>query len=282
MADKQDNPVEFFRSKTHPVTIWKATLKGYRDGFQGRPVKLADGMLDSEYIRATLARYEQDLSANWSNCIPKVSSIEASVSLREQELGALRPRLEALRQERERTRGSFDPKARKAGEERLDDELVASRRRADLKRELAPTLRLIEETEGRVHQLEQELCGLKNRVREVESITTLYCNCLVNECDEVLSHYVRAALRAMKNPIDPPWRLPRVRLDGQRLYLAGRAGKALDNSEVVCPSRGVELRDAFGAGGTYGVGYASAPGWGTSASSDHPDASSESSEGKVA
>lgn len=275
MADKNTEAVLVYRSKTRPIVTLKATLRGYRDGFQGRPLKLADGMLDSEYIRATLARYEQDLSANWSYCIPKVNAIEASIALHDQELGVLRPRLEALKQEKERIRDSFDPKARKAGEEKLDNELVASRRRADLKRELAPTLKAIEETEGRVHQLEQELCGLHNRVREVESVTTLHCNCLVNECDEILARYVRAALRAMKNPIDPPWHLPRVRLDGQHLYVAGRAGKALDANEVVCSSRGMAMHDGSVPISASTQGYAGTP-------TEYAGAASGSSEGKVA
>lgn len=275
MADTNNDSTTFYRSRTRPIVIMKATLKGYRDGFQGRPVKLADGMLDSEYIRATLAHYEQDLSANWSYCIPKVNEIEASIALCDQELSVLRPRLEALQQERERIRGAFDPKARKTGEENLDNELVASRRRADLKRELNPVLRQIEEVESRVQTLERQLCGLRNRVKEAESVTTLHCNCLVNECDEILSHYVRAALRAMKNPIDPPWTLPRVRLDGQRLYVAGRSGRALDNTEVVCPSRGIALYE--------GSVPVSAPAWErTNPASERQDSSSDSSEGKVA
>lgn len=267
----------FYRSRTRCFDILKAMLKGYHDGFQGRPVKLADGMLDSEYIRAMLAHCEQDLSANWTACLARINALESSLAAYAKELEVLAGQIEALNDEEARIRDSHDAKQRKAGEESLDDGLVASRRRAELRREIGPIAQSRAQKQDRRLELEGLLGGIRSQIREAESVTVLHCNCLVNECDEILAHYVRAALRAMKNPIDPPWTLPRVRLDGQRLYLAGKSRKTLDSLDVMGPSRGLDAAGAHAFSPAYAKEVDEASG-----RIDVPRSNPDSVEGKVA
>ncbi len=273
MARQDSETEEFYRSKNRPFAIWKAALKGYRDGFQGRPVKLADGMLDSEYIRATLAHCEQDLSVNWSVCLARVNSLESGIALRQKELDALNPQIEQLRAREERIRSAADLTQRKPGEEALDDGLVKSRRTSEMKRELAPLQNARSAKEERACELDRELCGLRRKVADLENITALHCNCLVNECDEILARYVRTALRAMKNPIDPPWTLPRVRLDGQRLYMASRPASSLVKAGVDEASRGIAAGIAGRGLDVKGAGARTA---------DYAEGESAFDEGKVA
>lgn len=217
-----------YRVRNNAFAIWKASAKGYRDGFQGRPVKLADGMLDSEYIRATLAHCEQDLTANWTACLIEANSLRSGIAVRENEIGILLPVVEDLRRKEESLRMQEGSILRKPGEEELDDQLVRARRKSELARELDPVQSARSKKEEQIGRLRQEVCSMRSRILDLERVTALRCNCLESECDEVLAHYVRSALRAMRNPIDPPWTLPRVKNDGRRLYeeARGGAGKA--------------------------------------------------------
>lgn len=221
------------RSGGHPFAIWRASVKGYRDGFQRRPAKLADGMLDSEYIRASLAHCEQDLAANWAECMAEASMLRSGVAAREREIASLAARVEELRAREESIRGAEERSCFRVGEEGLDEQLIHSRRKAEALRETGPLRSAREKAEERIAQASQEACAMRHRILDAENETALRCEYLVSECNEVLAHYVRAALRAMRNPIDPPWTLPRVRLDAQRLYESRCQGHVREGGDPI-------------------------------------------------
>ena len=222
MTDFGGEARKVYRSRGGLFSGLRLRVKGLSDGRRGRPVRLDDGTLDSEFIRETLFRFEQDASLNWSVCSAEVGRIEVDAARTERRIIQLRGEADSAESAIAAARAGLDVTVRKAGEESIDDGLVAQRRRAELEAALAPRVARAARLRDDIARLEQELAEMRREASEHERLAVLRCNCLENDCRANLSRYVRSALGTLRHPPAQPWRLPEMSRDGQRLYMAAR------------------------------------------------------------